>query len=328
MEIEFIETFHNSDGSTLNFTFRGQMLENVNEKQIRLLLDNIFKVKNRNLDILRVATYIRTIFKDIEETYLYINLKNPNDENSVVYQEKELIAYFDKETNELDAEYFEFSYTKSAGIHFSSNFNSRIKEYSTSQSVSNLITQLLGRINKLNDATPINLDLNDEKLCHIYRLFYSENPNFSLQKTHLRLQSMMNLLIIFGIYPDGDYYFRKYPDNEMPLSLGLDVVINKLAPLGEINDNVISVQFPEKKEKQMKIVGEIVRNHLYKFESDEIDYNLLKQISSIVYTKEYLVSKSESTKRIAGHCECSIEDVKKSSQLVKKVIRELSEEEI
>lgn len=307
--------------SVFHFKFIGnENVKNIDYERVNKLIDDSFnKIKTYN-DMIRNVAWIRTILKDFEESYLEVhNFNSENDYKSIRYINKKLISYVSKNIINDDVEntfYFEFKTGKGLNVIFSDD--NQILEYPYFKIPSELIANESDKIYNLSHINPIILNRDSEILCEIYRLFYNENPDFSLKDINIKIQTMMSILNEFGISLGDNYTFNRYSRIKMPISIELENLVDKLTPLGEIVP-IHKIEINNEDKIVIKIVGKYIRefiNHRYsKYDNNE----MLIVLSSIIYAVRYNLPSKANVKDISSYTNYSSNEVEMSMKLIKNI---------
>ncbi|MDD6224234.1 MAG: hypothetical protein PUB18_04450, partial [bacterium] len=99
----------------------------------------------------------------------------------------------------------EFTLGRGLNISFSDFENASIIDYQNSKNINEQFVKLMKHIYLLKSAKAANLDMDSKALIEIYKLFYNENPDFSLSNINVRIQTMMSILAQFGISLGDNY---------------------------------------------------------------------------------------------------------------------------
>ena len=298
-------TFENEEKFVLSF--KGiESSSNIDKVKINKLLDNFINSKS-HINMLRNVEFIRTILKNFEEKLLVIEYSNKNFQEIVKYDNGILSFFNSKNNKNKNLITAEFSNRK-LNISFS-NYDEDI--------INQQFSKLMDHIHLLKNVKPVNLDIDSKALVEIYKLFYNENPDFSLPNINIRVQTMMSILALFGINLEEDYSFSLLGKNKMPNSLYLEQLVNKLFPLGEIVDIEEPIKLADELTKIIKIVGECVREVI------NTEYNkddALITISKVIYAGRYSLSSNSNVKEISNFTNSTQNEVKSSIKLVKCII--------
>ncbi len=302
-------TFENEEKFVLSF--KGiESSSNIDKVKINKLLDNFINSKS-HINMLRNVEFIRTILKNFEEKLLVIEYSNKNFQEIVKYDNGILSFFNSKNNKNKNLITAEFSNRK-LNISFS-NYDEDI--------INQQFSKLMDHIHLLKNVKPVNLDMDSKALIEIYKLFYNENPNFSLSNINIRVQTMMSILALFGINLEEDYSFSLLGKNKMPNSLYLEQLVNKLFPLGEIVDIEEPIKLADELTKIIKIVGECVREVI------NTEYNkddALITISKVIYAGRYSLSSNSNVKEISNFTNSTQNEVKSSIKLVKCIEKKLN----
>lgn len=289
--------------------------DNIDLDKINTLLEDFTKNHRHNC-MEENITIVRTMMRDFEEKLLIISYQNKSGSEIVKYDNNNLILYKNNNNEVNCTDGFKIKYEPTSGIKLNyNNHNIDLAKYSSIRPVSEEITKILEKIYSLINAKAITLDNYDKALIGIYKLFYNETPDFSSKEINVKIQTMMFILAEFGI---GLYEFKIYKKERIPLSLELQQKINKLYPLGEVDD--INVKISKETKKIISIVGEYIRNTI---PNEQSKNEALIKISKVIYAKKYLLSYDCTIKEISNYTGYTFDEVNSSLKLVKKVKNEI-----
>ncbi|MCI8778482.1 MAG: hypothetical protein HFI87_04975 [Bacilli bacterium] len=157
-------------------------------------------------------------------------------------------------------------------------------------------------------------------LIEIYKLFYHENPNFCDKDINIKMQSMMAILLQFGLPFSGGYGFHFLEEKRIPMSFNLQDDINNLYKMGKATDNKL-IELSKDTKRIVKIVSDI----LFKEGVDSSDIvQLVTRVSQIIYAREYCLPTGINTEEIAQFLNLPVEEVENKLQLVKKIENKFS----
>ena len=301
----------NYENDSIKIKYNGIANDNINLDKIKLLLENFLNNHKHN-SMIENITIIRTIMKECEEKLLIVSYQDKNGSELVKY-ENYLLKEYEKNNNEIKE--FQIKYEPTSGISLTyNNHETNIKNYSDINLISKGINKMIEQIYNLNDTKKVILTDDDKALITIYKLFYNENPDFSNKDINIKIQTMMSILAEFGISIDDG--FSLYKETKMPLSLALYQRVNKLYPLGKINDNENNIKLAEEAKRIIKIVGESVRE---KISNTENQNETLIAISKIIYAGRYSLSSNSDIKKISLFTGYKEEEIKSNIKLVKSI---------
>ena len=259
-------------GNKLEIRYSGIPHSLVNLDKINKILDDFMKNHNHN-DMINNVITIRSILRECEEKILIISCQNELGSERVIYSNSELFLY-EKETRKVKMRY-DASY--GLKLDYNKSFDN-LKE----------INEWLEKIYSLKNVKAFYIESDDKALIEIYKLFYNENPDFS--KTNIinvKVQAMMSILAAFGIFLESDYSFCLSNELNMPKSLNLEQRVNKLYPLGEVDDLKYSIKLNEIYQNIIRIVGDAVRLQLA---NKQGYYQTLASISTAICKNRYNIT--------------------------------------
>ncbi len=294
---------------------------NIDKEKINKLLDNFINSKSHT-NMLRNVTFIRTILKEFEEKLLIVEHSDKTSQEIVKYDNGNLFFfnYQNKNNRRENLTTAEFSNRK-LNVSFSDYAKNSIIDYPNYDSVNQQFNKLMMHIHLLKNAKPVSLNRDSKALIEIYKLFYSENPNFSLSNINIKVQAMMSILAQFGITLENDYSFSLLGKNKVPNSLYLEQLVNQLFPLGEITDIDNPIKLADNPKKIIKIVGECVREAIY--DKDNKDDALIT-ISKVIHAGRYNLSTNSNVEKLSAFTNQTQNEVETSIRLVKRIKEKLN----
>lgn len=305
--------------SSLNFKYEGIPNENNIEREIlEKKLDDFFNQNNITEDIVKVVVGIRAIFKDFDEKNLKLIINNKKRNNVfILYKDKKLDTYqMTKKTNEDYAKCFIIEYKIDEGLkYYFSNVNNKIIEYPINQKSLDIINENMKKLVYLNNVESIVLDIEGKVICKLYKLFYDEDVDFSSKNINVKIQAMMFLLQEFGVSLDNEINFIM-SKNKMPISIYLYEKVNRLFPLGKIENLGNEVKIYDEASKITKSIGSVVREYMHNSD-DEIE--VLRKISRVFFAKSNCLRVNAQTDEIAEYCHYSNEEVDSALKLIRKM---------
>ena len=205
----FRERRANNDGSYFLLLYDGEPVD-INEdergeidRRLRMFMDN----KEAHADMIKNVSFIRTIFIDYDEKYIYMKYHDKEKDEFVEYRDKELTVY--------ECKYQDLGKKKG---------KSSQKAYKQKADISI----------KLKDIGPIGVGLDEYKLIDCFNYFYNTHPNFSNKQTFILFQCMMQILKKFDIeiIELNDFIY----DSELGIntSFELEQKVSNLFPYGMI----------------------------------------------------------------------------------------------
>jgi len=296
-----------NNNSKLEFKFVGtEIKENIDYKELERLMDVCGEKLVLHHNIIKCVSWIRTILKDFDESYLEIKLiYEKNKQTMIKYVNKHLIFY---ETNNKDSYCIKYELGKGINLNLYSD-----EYYDTNKGIA-LVSNILTEIHALKDVKIVRLVGNDKIICEMYKVFYHENPDFSSKDINIKIQTMISILIEFFIgLQDYDFNLRR---SEMPMSLDLYNDINRLIPLGKIESIEDPFKIHEETKQKIEIVGKNIRDYISK-KDNPIDE--LITISTILHASSYSLYYSTNLEDISKFSNRPKQDVESCKKLVKKI---------
>ena len=228
---EFRERSSFNDGSYFILIYDGIPIDVDEEErgEIERKLRDFMNNEEIHNDVIKNIAFIRTIFIDYDEQYLYIKYHNKVKDEFVEYRNKNLTIHEVKD--------------KTRSLHEIYKYKRNIRT-------------------SLKDIGPIGVGEDEYKLIEYYNCFFNIHPNFANNKMHIVFQCMNLILKRFGIdiINVDDYIY----DEELGINISptLDKKIIDLFPYGVIRrtgyDKGISI---EEKEK-IKAIGRIINDSI------------------------------------------------------------------
>ena len=237
---EFRERVGYNDGSYFLLIYNGTPNDVDEDEQgeikrkIRLFLEN----KAVHNDMVKNVAFIRTIFIDYDESYLYAKYHDKEKDEFVEYKNKELTLY-DCITKEQPT-------SKKKG----KENKSPLKQKSETQAL-------------LKNIGPIGIGPLEYKLIDIYNYFFNTHPTFGNKQIATIYQCMILILKKFNVNViDFDDYVL---DEELGMmkSPTLEDRINNLFPYGTIRSTDNDKELTEEDKKKISIIGNKIINAIY-----------------------------------------------------------------
>ena len=326
-QINFSRNIRKKNGERLAFMFEGISINSdIDIEKINKLLDSFINLKS-HADMLSSISFIRTILEGIEEKKIIIEHDDKNSQEIVEYENGNLILFFKSITKQGKGKYsLTADYNPSEGLktHFSDYGQKYIVDYPVIIDVDQEFNKLIEHIHLLKNVKPVSLNKDSMGIIEIYKLFYNENPDFSLPNINVRVQTMMSILAQFGVTLDTDYAFSMEQKTGMPTSMHLEQIVNNLFPFGEISDITDFPKLSERMEKVIKIVGERVREVIA---DSQFKDEVLITISKIIYAGRYNLSSSSNVKDLVDQTNCTPSDIETSQKLVRCIKAKLNDGE-
>ena len=319
MDMEKVNFNKNITENEKKFALRFEGIEsssNIDKEKINKLLDNFVNSKSHT-NMIRNVAFIRTILKEFEEKLLVVEYSDKNSQEIVKYDNGNLFFFHFKNKNSITIE-FDSGNLK---IFVSKKDKDSILDYPHYDSMNHQLNELIKHMHLLKNVKPVNLDMDSKALIEIYKLFYDENPDFSLSNINIRVQTMMSILAQFGITLGADYSFSLLEKSKMPNSLYIEQLVNKLFPLGEITDVDEPIKLADEPKKIIKIVGECVREVINDgYNKDDA----LITISKVIHAGRYSLSSNSNVKELSHFTNLTQNEVESSIRLVKRIEEKLN----
>ena len=237
---EFRERVGYNDGSYFLLIYNGTPNDVDEDEQgeikrkIRLFLEN----KAVHNDMVKNVAFIRTIFIDYDESYLYAKYHDKEKDEFVEYKDKKLTLY--------DCITKEQSTSKKKG----KENKSPLKQKSEIQAL-------------LKNIGPIGIGPQEYKLIDIYNYFFNTHPTFGNKQISTIYQCMILILKKFNVnvIDFNDYVL----DEELGImkSPTLEDRINNLFPYGTIRSTDNDKELTDEDKKKIRIIGNKIINAIY-----------------------------------------------------------------
>ena len=315
------------NGDTFRFKFEGIISnQDVENEKVNRLIDSFVNEQTYHKDMLRNVSFIRTMLKDFKEELLVVEYTNRDGESEIVKYDDGRLLYFgcnNKNKKTGNTMSVEFSPYEDLNISFlDSALDVSIVDYPQSEYVDEQFCELIKHIRLLKNAEAIKLDRDSKALIEIYKLFYGENPNFSLSNINVRVQTMLSILEQFGVSLGDHYVFNLLGKAKMPISLNLEQLVSKLFPLGEITAIDDPFKLADETRNIIKAAGECVREVINdEYNSDDI----LITISKVIHAKTHILSSESDIKELSEFTNRTRSEIESSIKLVKRIENKISE---
>lgn len=292
--------------------------DDIDLDRIEKLFDDFMK-NHRHDNMIENVCIVRTIMQDCDEELLVILCQNGKNTEFVKYENSCLSLYEKrlKENNSKCFDKYRIKYEVNNGMTLDyNNYETDVTDYYGVENVSIEITEIMKQIYCLKNTKKVVLSRNDKALIEIYKLFYNENPDFSSKDINIKFQAMMSILDRFGISLGDEYDFSISKEINMPVSLTLEKIVNKLYPLGEVKDVKDNVKLADQAKEVINIVGKSIREAI----ADENDKNRnLITISTIVHANKYCLSFDSDAKKLSEFAGCTTDEIESNMKLIRRI---------
>jgi len=275
-----------SKDKQLYIEFAGiQKVDNIDEKKINTILNNIFENNYIEFSIDKIVYYIRTIFKDYNEKYIFIKINDiiKNENINVTINNRKIENYEiekDVEFKNIGVAKFKMSHKEDLDWSISNLNGINLLTYSceTKSSVLKLIFKNLRYIELINNNIfPKNLSRKEKALVEIYKLFFNDYPDFSNKQTRYNVYAMMSIINKYDIHLSDEYGFNINEEGYI-FSSNIQNVINNLLPYGQIVSYEEELNINNEDKEIIMIIGEMIK----KLCNEELDKNKMLQDISII----------------------------------------------
>lgn len=239
---------YNLNNEILIFTYIGEekSSKNIDEEKINQLLDRCFLNTNYHLNFVslkEVISWIRTILRDYDETYLSVyaineELKHATDdcyiyESSAEFINKKLAFY--KKNNKVCLD-------KKNNI-FQPFFSNVFKPSDFAYDYETLKKDM-PEIAELECINEVKIEKDEIEACEYYKLFYGDYPDFSDPDVNRKLYMIyrFSILFLWGI--------KEYTQ----------VALHSLMPYGKFESTEVELNLSDEEKNEIRILGEEVRN--------------------------------------------------------------------
>ena len=301
---EYKERKAYKDGSYLLLIYKGTPKYDDADRKAEVERGLYLFMNNERIhdSIVRNASFIRTIFHDYDEEYMYLKYHSNDKDEYVEFVNGEM-TLFERKANELDkinskekkmVVRHETSYSKGGTVKFGSCFSKQAFE------------RVNSIVNRLKTVGPVVLDNDHQELIDAFMAFYNNTPNFSNPDINMYYQNMIAILKKFNIE------ILNFDDFEMidgfPYSLKLEEMILDMTMFGLTRgiDDIITLDNGTK--ERIKEIGLNIKN---KVTRSGVPMNNL-----ILFTKTLYAGKKEFSKLKNNYNDDDIDD---NVKLIKKL---------
>lgn len=242
---------YNTTTSNMKIIFSGMQLnDNCNEDKQNEILDKCMNgLKNYN-DLVRIVSWIRTIFKNWDEKFLEIQIFHNGNTTILLYEEKKLKLF-----EQVSSDGKRFLFKEGEKINFYNGTNSN------DDNILNMLANRIEQIKKIKNISELKLNEFEQELCDIYYLFYNENPDFLSDELSIKMQMM--ILILKSLNMNNDYSFAS-KDRKVPICYEIVNFVNKMQPLGKVK---VKSNLSERDKNAIKIIGQKINDYISKIDN-------------------------------------------------------------
>ena len=230
-----------NDGSYFLLIYDGTPIELTDDersevdRRLHMFMDN----REIHSDVIKNVSFIRTIFIDYDEHYLYIKYHDKNKDEYVEYKDKELTLY-DVNIKEVEK-----------------------KKKGKDSKEKNYLRQKGETLNSLKNIGPIGVLPLHYKLIDMYNYFYNMHPNFSNNQINILFQCMIQILKRFDIDLIELNDFTYNEEIGINTSPTLEKMVNDLFPYGMIKTKDNDREIKDEEKEKIKTVGSIIINNIH-----------------------------------------------------------------
>lgn len=177
------------------------------------------------------------------------------------------------------------------------------------------------QVNALKNYQPVkNVTPAYNQIYKIYDLFYGKKPDFQEENIESQFQYMFAILCHFGISLDEIHFYQN--SQKIPTSHYLKSMINSMRPYVNVQEILEDVALLPDVAKRIQIIGQNICSSTN--EKDKMKH--LKEISQILYTKEWRLSSSASSMEIGKYLGIEAKTVDEVLKLKRELNRKIEGE--
>ena len=177
------------------------------------------------------------------------------------------------------------------------------------------------QVNALKNYQPVkNVTPAYNQIYKIYDLFYGKKPDFQEENIESQFQYMFAILCHFGIGLDEIHFYQN--SQKIPTSHYLKSMINSMRPYVNVQEILEDVALLPDVAKRIQIIGQNICSSTN--EKDKMKH--LKEISQILYTKEWRLSSSASSMEIGKYLGIEAKTVDEVLKLKRELNRKIEGE--
>lgn len=292
------------------------------KNKLTKILTNIFNDRTTVPTLIETTKTIKTIFREIDELSLEIYINKDKELEGLMYYQGNLVSYsyqlYSSEKAPIDI-FMDYSYTPKKRVQAELTITDSDGNLKNPSQYQNIFYQKIEIIQQLQQVKPTVLSTTNHRLCAVYRLFYQENPNFSISETKQKTINMLTFLREFNISVEDketNYNLTLNSKKDKLSSLTLLLELNELAPFGEITPEMSSIQLANWEKQTIKAIGKEIRHHMQKHSDPMKWFSNLVQIN---YIKKYYLPSKSSEQDIANFGNYQKDEVIKTLKLVKEI---------
>ncbi|MBR5227044.1 MAG: hypothetical protein IKV94_00165 [Clostridia bacterium] len=259
------------------------------EKEFKLL-EKVFDNNSLDYDLIKIVTYIRTILKGYEESFLMVKLTEKNAVVKVRFVNRKFVEYVRTEFIEGFSKENKIIFRHSA---FESNTLFINKDGIENNKICSKIQQIVSKglefVSKLQtEIVARELTPDDSFIIYLYEAFFREKFSITDDKVEARLQSLLYVLQEFDIPIQWQGKFANfYVYNKYPESCFVSNWLRDLILLEEQGNNTFS-EVPYFTQFVVSEFGQIIRNNLPKENFEES----FSRFCTAIFFKKYLCRNS------------------------------------
>ena len=300
-----IEKTYKSCGSNnkkVTIVYDGDAADDYSMKDIDFFLNNCMGYSFK-WDLKKYIRVIRTLFRDVDESSLTIDIQSDDVCESITFKDHTVISYY---KNEKKAKGAQIDYKFYQGkIDF--KYNGEPLRYFNRFNIEQPRNQIIAVLNEINDYASTNEFILNDLARHLvtqYTYFFGEEPNFIEPNINYRIQAMVYLLQYFGLGEIYDFILTK-DNKKVPYNINLARLVADLYPYGKVNEKIA---YTDESKEQIKAIGKIVRDGLAN--AKDKDAALMK-FSTFIYAKDRCLYETTSRDEQAIFINCSLSEIEK-----------------
>ena len=239
-----------------------------------------FVIETDHEDIIRTASFVKTILKNYDEDSLGIHVIP---DASLSYENGKLSFY--SKSLKKDNKDFHIKYdTKNKENTFKMTVNGSdgVTNIDIAKEYYNVIEDTLLELASLHDVKEITIPEKMEVIIKAYKLFYGVSPDFKDNFINKKIQAMICLLKKYGVNISDFEFDEIYEGSDIVTSSKLRDEVSKLFNLGEVTEEILSnKEYFNKKDKNIiTVVGKEVTESLKNIDNEWDLEEALKNINA------------------------------------------------
>lgn len=270
----------------LKWTGKNPMNKNIQELSNRLEL--VWMPNIPKAEILKHISWIRTIMKDLEETYLELNGTYFEEIYHIIYTNGQLYRYYVEKPSNIQDHRIGIKYEIQKKLWSSSkieaeywNTKSDKKEPLDLNTLKDLETQLMQELNKVyisQSMEPMIPDRDHTMIPEMYHQFYQKQINLNSKTLHEEIQIMMIILEMYDLSLNYKDYHYHLTNTSIPMSLLLYTKVHELVLINNPKMTNIPVRLTPEAAQKIAIIGQMIQEYLQSVSNKEEEMISLCQL--------------------------------------------------